>query len=109
MKELALDPPLTTLATPEEVTWGINWTDRLTDEGPDVTAESAIAALTSITNPSRKVPVGAVGECTVDSPWIMVPMVGAGLIIGNRYHFVITATSSAGNVQSAELEVHVPF
>lgn len=109
MKELALDPPFAKLGTEEEITWGINWTDRLSDEGEGVTAVSAVAMLTSITNAAQPTPESVVGSCDVESPWINVPMAGAGLIVGNRYHFVISVTSSAGNVQSAELEVTVPF
>lgn len=109
MTELGFDKKVARLATAASLTWATNWADALLEEGPDVTVSSAVATLTSITDPNRPTPAGTVGEPVVESPVVNVPLTGAALVVGDRYRLVVTITSSAGNIYPRQLEVHVPF
>lgn len=108
MNLLRLNESTTELATTETVTWAIDWTAALADEGEGVTAVNATVTLTSIST-GLAAPDGAVGDPDVATPLINLPMVGSGLTVGDRYQLVVSVVSSAGNTQSRELTVFVPF
>lgn len=105
--DVRVDPQEAELPTTEtSLTWSFDATAKLAVEGDGVTIESAAA---KVIDSTEVVAPAVIGSPDMTSSSVLVTLDGSTLTVGVGYRLVVTYTSSAGNTESMELDVRVPF